>query len=66
MTREVYARVQSLKQQVDELRIEIDVIKRQKQVKEIVGFDIFQDIQAKARKMRKRHSDEEDDTSEVT
>ncbi len=66
MTREVYARVQSLKQQVDELRIEIDVIKRQKQVKEIVESDIFQDIQDKARKMRKRHGDEDDDTSEVS
>ena len=66
MAREVYTRTQSLKQQVDELRIEIDVIKRHKQVTEIVESDIFQDIQAKARKMRKRHGDEEDDASEVS
>ena len=65
MAREVYARTKSLQQQVDELRIQVDVIKRREQVTEIVESDFFQDLQAKARTMRKRHGDEEDDASEV-
>lgn len=55
MAREVYARTQSLKQQVHELRIEIDVFKRQKQVEEIVETEFFKDLQSKARRMRTQH-----------
>jgi methyl-accepting chemotaxis protein len=55
MARQVYTRTQSLKQQVQELQIEIDVIKRQKQVEEIVESDFFKDLQTKARRMRQEH-----------
>lgn len=54
MAREVYAREQRLKQTVQELRIEIDEVKRKKQVNEIVESDFFQDLQAKARMARNR------------
>lgn len=52
MAREVYIREQKLKQQVQELKIEIDETKRRKQVNEIVETDFFKDLQAKARNMR--------------
>lgn len=52
MASEVYTRTQSLKQQVRELRIEIDEVKRSQQVTEVVETDFFQDLQAAARKMR--------------
>jgi methyl-accepting chemotaxis protein len=52
MARQVYAREQHLKQQVKQLRIEIDVAKQQRQVREIVETDFFQYLQAKAREMR--------------
>lgn len=51
---EAYIREQSLKQEIRQLKIEIDEVKRQKQVSEIVDSDFFQDLQAKARSMRKR------------
>lgn len=58
MAREVYSRTQNLKQQVHELKIEIDGIKRQQQVEEIVESDFFKDLQNKARKMRTEHGRE--------
>jgi CHASE3 domain sensor protein len=51
---EAYIREQSLKQQIQQLRIEIDEAKRQKQVSEIVDSDFFQDLQAKAQSIRSR------------
>ncbi|WP_052050463.1 cache domain-containing protein [Leptolyngbya sp. KIOST-1] len=54
MAQQVYSREQKLKQQVRDLRIEIDEAKRQKQVKEIVETDFFQDLTAKAQKLRNR------------
>lgn len=56
MVNKVYQREQSLRQQVEELKIEIDVTKRQKQVSEIVDSDFFQDLQAQARTMRGRRT----------
>ena len=53
---EAYVREQSLRRQIQQLRIEIDEVKRQKQVSEIVDTDFFQDLRAKARSMRQRHS----------
>jgi len=53
---EAYIREQSLKQEIQQLRIEIDEVKRQKQVSEIVESDFFQDLQAKARTIRGRRS----------
>jgi len=54
MVRQVYAREEKLKQQVQELKIEIDEVKRKKQVKEIVDTDFFQDLQTKARNIRQQ------------
>lgn len=49
---EVQARESQLKAQIQELRIEIDEIKRTKQVDEIVDTDYFQRLSAQARRMR--------------
>ncbi len=54
MAREVLQRTRNLKNQVQELRIEIDEIKRKKQVQEVVETDFFQDLQRKAQQMRKK------------
>lgn len=51
---ESYVREQSLRQEIQQLRIEIDESKRQQQVSEIVETDFFQDLQAKARSIRRR------------
>jgi len=51
---EAYIREQGLRQQIQQLRIEIDEVKRQKQVDEIVETDFFQSLQAKARALRTR------------
>ena len=55
MAQQVYSREQKLKQQVRDLRIEIDETKRKKQVQEIVETDFFQDLTAKAQKLRNRN-----------
>ena len=54
MANKVYQREQTLRRQVEELRIEIDEAKRKKHVSEIVESDFFQDLQGKARQMRRR------------
>jgi len=51
---EAYIREQRLRQQIQQLRIEIDEVQRQKQADEIVETDFFQDLQAKARAIRTR------------
>lgn len=56
MSRQVYAREQRLKQQVQELRIEIDEAKRKKAVKEIAETDFFVELQSKAQAIRQRRS----------
>jgi hypothetical protein len=57
MAVQVQTRVQNLKHEVAELRIEIDEVKRQKQVSEIVGSDDFRDLQAKARELRRQRAE---------
>jgi CRP/FNR family transcriptional regulator len=47
-------RTQELQREIQQLRIEIDQVKRQKQVKEIVDSDFFQNVQNQARVMRAR------------
>lgn len=47
-----------LRKQVEELKIEIDQVKRRRQVAEIVEDDFFQDLQAQARKMRDQHQND--------
>ncbi|HMA38191.1 MAG TPA: cyclic nucleotide-binding domain-containing protein [Chloroflexia bacterium] len=54
MTRQVYAREQQLKQQVHELRIEIDHVKQARQVSEITEGEYFRDLQRKVQDMRNR------------
>lgn len=51
---EAYIREQSLKQEIHQLRIEIDEAKRQQQVSEIVDTDFFTDLQARAQEIRRR------------
>ena len=54
MVNKVYQREQSLRKTVEELKIQIDETKRQKQVEEIVDSDFFQSLQEKAAKMREQ------------
>lgn len=54
MVREVQAREQRLRQQVQQLKIEIDEVKKARQVAEITETDYFQELQEKARKLRSR------------
>lgn len=53
---EAYIREQALRQEIQQLRIEIDESKRQKQVSEIVDTEVFRDLQAKVKEMRARKS----------
>ncbi|MDR9404450.1 MAG: cache domain-containing protein [Halothece sp. Uz-M2-17] len=64
MAEQVYQREQKLKQEVSELRIEINQKKKAKQVKEIVETDFFQDLENKAKSLRKRHSSKKSSKSE--
>lgn len=54
MSEEVKVREETLKLQVQELRIEIDETKKAQQVAEIVETDYFRDLQNKARDLRKK------------
>jgi CHASE3 domain sensor protein len=63
---EAYIRERSLRQEIRQLRIEIDEAKRQKQVSEIVDTDFFQGLQAKVRALRARKSGENAPQSEET
>jgi hypothetical protein len=51
--KEVKKRENKLKTEIKELRIEIDLLKTQKQVDEIIDSDFFQDLKQKAAIMRK-------------
>jgi PleD family two-component response regulator len=52
MAREFYVREKRLKQQVAELRIEVDKAKQTQQVKQIVGSDYFQQLRDQAEELR--------------
>ena len=52
MAREVYAREQSLKQQVQELRIQIDEGKKAREVAEITESDYFRSLKRRAQRLR--------------
>ena len=54
MAREVYIRTQKLKEQVQSLSIEINDMKRQRDVATVVESDFFQDLQSKADEMRQQ------------
>ncbi|MGF1459483.1 MAG: DUF3365 domain-containing protein [Leptolyngbyaceae cyanobacterium] len=59
MVNEVIARQQRLKQQIRDLKIEIDQSRKAKEVKEIVETDYFQDLQSKAQKFRRQKNDDD-------
>jgi DNA-binding response OmpR family regulator len=54
MAKEVYARQQRLKQQVQALRIELDEAKRQQQVAEITESEYFQALKSRLHELRRR------------
>ncbi|HUS94085.1 MAG TPA: response regulator [Patescibacteria group bacterium] len=54
MAREFYVREQRLKQQVAELRIEVDKAKQTQQVKQIVGSDYFRQLRNQAEELREK------------
>ncbi len=56
MVGKVHHREQSLRAQVEQLKIEIDDAKRQHQVDEIAETDFFRDLQSKAIVMRQRRA----------
>ena len=66
MAREVHARQEKLKRQVEQLRIDIDAARRQEQVKKIVETDFFRDLQAKAQAMREQMHQTERDIAELS
>jgi DNA-binding response OmpR family regulator len=57
MAREVYTREQRLKQEVQDLRIEMDNAKRDRQVADITESDYFRTLQEKAHRMRSSSDD---------
>ncbi|MGB8647326.1 MAG: response regulator [Anaerolineae bacterium] len=57
MAREVYAREQRLKQQLMELRIEIDEVKKAREVEEIVDSDYFRELRVKAAQLREKREE---------
>lgn len=59
MAAKVRQREQSLKRQVEALKIEIDETKRKKQVSQISETGFFRELQAKARDMRAKYDEEE-------
>ncbi|NJL33842.1 MAG: GAF domain-containing protein [Chloroflexaceae bacterium] len=62
---EAYIREQVLRQEIHELRIEIDEVKRQKQVSEIVDTELFQDLQNRARNLRQRRQRDKNATEKT-
>ena len=66
MAADVHARTGMLKQQVQQLIITIDQIRRNEQVSEVVDTEFFNDLQNRARELRKDKQDDEDDTQETS
>jgi len=64
MVSKVYQREQNLSRRVEELKIEIDEVKRQKQVSEIAETDFFRDLQSKANSMRSRKHSQTDEAGD--
>lgn len=56
----VKEREAALKQQIEELKIEIDQTKRKAQVQEVTDSDFFRNLQANAEKMRRRVERDQD------
>lgn len=64
MVKGVRQREESLKKQVQELRIEIDEVKRQQSVTELTSSNFFEELQAAARKLRRKRGTNVNDPSE--
>lgn len=64
MANEVQARARKLKEEVLKLKIEIDEVKKQRQVAEITDSEFFKDLKNKARTMRKSSSEEANDPAQ--
>ncbi|MCB0035915.1 MAG: hypothetical protein KDE51_17910, partial [Anaerolineales bacterium] len=58
MAREVYAREEKLKQEVQTLKIELDRARQDKQVEDITATDYFQELESKAKLLRSLFDDE--------
>jgi hypothetical protein len=56
MAREVLAREESLRRQVEELRVEINQAKRDREVSAITETDYFQSLRSRADQMRRAHA----------
>lgn len=56
MSREFYKREQKLKQQVLELQIQIDQVKKESEVAEIMNLDYFQKLQQRAARLRNKNN----------
>ena len=54
MVRDVYQREQRLKQQVRELRLEVDKVRRNREVEEITSTDYFKHLKNRALELRRR------------
>ena len=58
MAAEVYGREQKLRSQIQELKIEIDEIKKAREVSEITESEYFQNLQKRAKELRKGYRNE--------
>jgi hypothetical protein len=54
MAQNIQKREEALKQQVQQLIIEVDEVKRQKKVQELTESEFFEDLQATAQKIRRK------------
>lgn len=63
MVKDVRKREENLKQQVRELKIEIDEAKRQKAVTELTGSNFFEELQQAAKRLRRKRSSDLDKPS---
>jgi CHASE3 domain sensor protein len=61
---EAYIREQRLKQEIQQLRIEIDEVKRQREVSQIVEADEFKTLKARAEDLRRRRQAKQDKSSD--
>ena len=65
MVSKVKKREESLRLQVKELKVEIDEVKREKQVQQIVGSDFFQNLQSKSSRIRAAMKKTDDQTKQL-
>jgi len=59
MVRGVQAREEDLKQQLRQLTIEIDQVKRQQEVQNLTGSEFFSDLKKQAQKLREQNTEDE-------